>query len=105
MPRFRYLHQSRSRNAQRRITLNNAMSITPSTLAEKARGGFKTWVSSQRKFHPSPGHFSVEINSYLHQSRKMPLTLLVTNIRLWLSFQIDAVVATVTGKGNEKCRP
>jgi hypothetical protein len=42
---------------------------------------------------------------YLHQSRKMPLTLLVTNIRLWLSFQIDAVVAAVTGKGNEKCRP
>jgi antibiotic biosynthesis monooxygenase (ABM) superfamily enzyme len=41
-----------SRKAQRRITLNKAMSITPSTPAETARGGFKTWVNSQRKFPP-----------------------------------------------------
>jgi hypothetical protein len=38
------------------------MSITPSTPAEKARGGFKTWVNSQRKFPASTGQFSVEIN-------------------------------------------
>jgi len=34
--------ESWSRNAQRRITLNNAMSITPVTPAETAGGGFKT---------------------------------------------------------------
>jgi hypothetical protein len=31
--------------------------------AEKARGGFKTWVNSQRKFSASTGQFSVEISS------------------------------------------
>src|SRR4029453_10281693 len=49
--------ESWSRNAQRRITLNNAMFITPSTPAETARGGVKTWVNSQRKFPASPGQF------------------------------------------------
>jgi CheY-like chemotaxis protein len=38
------------------------MSITPVTPAETARGGFKTWVNSQRKFAAPPGQFSVEIN-------------------------------------------
>jgi hypothetical protein len=38
------------------------MSITPSTPAETARGGFKTWVNSQRKFAAPPGQFSLEIN-------------------------------------------
>jgi hypothetical protein len=43
--------ESGSRNAQRQITLNNAMSVTPSTHAENSHGGFKTWVNSQRKIH------------------------------------------------------
>ncbi|HEY8163346.1 MAG TPA: hypothetical protein VIF34_13935, partial [Methylocystis sp.] len=51
-----------SRNAQRRITLNNAMSITPSAPAEISQGGFKTWVNSQRKFLVRPGQFRAEIN-------------------------------------------
>jgi hypothetical protein len=33
--------ESWSRNAQRRITLNNAMSITPSTPAENSQAGSK----------------------------------------------------------------
>jgi hypothetical protein len=55
--------ESWSRNAQRRITLNNAMSITPSTPAENSQGGFRTWVKSQRKFLALPGQLSPEINS------------------------------------------
>ncbi|HEY8161525.1 MAG TPA: hypothetical protein VIF34_04570, partial [Methylocystis sp.] len=46
----------------RRITLNNAMSITPSAPAEISQGGFKTWVNSQRKFLVRPGQFRAEIN-------------------------------------------
>jgi DNA replication protein DnaC len=42
------------------------MSITPVTPAETARGGFKTWVNSQRKFAAFPGQFSAEINSHLN---------------------------------------
>jgi hypothetical protein len=55
--------ESWSRKAQRRITLNNAMSITPLPPAENSQGGFKTWVNSQWKFLALTGQFSVELNN------------------------------------------
>jgi hypothetical protein len=54
--------ETRSLNAQRRITLNNAMSITPWTPAEASRGEVQTWVKSQWKFLAQPGQFLVKIN-------------------------------------------
>ena len=59
--------ESWSRKAQRRITLNNAMSITPLPPAENSQGGFKTWVNSQRKFLALTGQFSVEFNTKLRR--------------------------------------
>lgn len=50
-----------SRKCQRRITLNNAMSITPSSPDSKARIEFRTWVTFQWKFMPRPGQLSAEI--------------------------------------------
>jgi hypothetical protein len=41
---------SRSRNAQRQITLNNSMLIGPMPPAENSRGEVKTWINSQWKF-------------------------------------------------------
>jgi hypothetical protein len=38
------------------------MSITPLPPAENSQGGFKTWVSSQRKFLALTGQFSVALN-------------------------------------------
>ncbi len=55
--------ESRSRSAQRRITLNNSMSITPVTPAENSKDKVKTWVNSQWKFRPKVGQFSVQLNS------------------------------------------
>jgi hypothetical protein len=56
-----------SRKCQRRITLNNAMSITPSPDDNPAQPGerVQTWVTSQWKFMPLPGQLSVEINTIL----------------------------------------
>src|SRR5271155_5916351 len=51
-----------SRKCQRRMTLNNSMSITPSPPA-KPRGKVRTWVSSRWKNPCCPGQLSVEINN------------------------------------------
>ncbi|MBN9237984.1 hypothetical protein, partial [Mesorhizobium sp.] len=48
---------------QRRITLSNAMSITPKSPAINQQGWVQTWVTSQWKNRPIPGQFSAEINS------------------------------------------
>ncbi|MBN9079547.1 MAG: hypothetical protein J0H84_25360, partial [Rhizobiales bacterium] len=48
---------------QRRITLSNAMSITPMSPAISQQGWVQTWVTSQWKNRPIPGQFSAEINS------------------------------------------
>jgi hypothetical protein len=53
--------ESRSRNAHRRITLNNAMSITPLPPLLQP-GDVRTWVTSQWKSPGRPGQFSAEIN-------------------------------------------
>src|SRR6185503_5531771 len=53
-----------SRNAQRRMTLSNAMSITPRPPDPISQGRVQTRVTSQQKLGASPGQFSVEINSY-----------------------------------------
>src|SRR4029077_14961729 len=42
-----------SRKCHRRITLNNAMSITPWSPDPTARGKLRTWVNSQWKFPPA----------------------------------------------------
>ena len=55
-------------NGQRRITLSNFMSITPSLPAETARVRFKTWVKSQWKLCAFPGQISVEINRVTYLS-------------------------------------
>ena len=52
-----------SRNAQRRITLKNPMSITPYLPDQIRQCNVFTWVNSQWKFGALPGHFSAEINS------------------------------------------
>ena len=52
-----------SRNAQRRMTLKNPMSITPYLPDRIRQGNVFTWVNSQWKFGRLPGHFSVEINT------------------------------------------
>ncbi len=51
-----------TRKCQRRITLNNALSITPMPPSQSAREKVKTWVKSQWKFTPLQGQLSVEIN-------------------------------------------
>jgi len=56
------------------------MSITPLPPAENSQGGFKTWVSSQRKFLALTGQFSVALNSL----EPYP------NIRAWLG-RIEAL--------------
>ena len=58
------------RKCQRRITLSNAMSITPGSPDKSARGTIKTWVNSQWKFVPLPGQLSTEINSPRRLSRR-----------------------------------
>jgi hypothetical protein len=54
-----------SRKCQRRITLNNAMSITPKSPDQTAREKVRTWVTSQWKLVPLPGQISPEINTGL----------------------------------------
>ncbi len=54
--------ESSSRNAHRRITLSNAMSITPLPPLLQL-GDDRTWVTSQWKSLGSPGQLSAEINS------------------------------------------
>ncbi|MCZ8270773.1 MAG: hypothetical protein O9306_09520, partial [Beijerinckiaceae bacterium] len=46
----------------RRITLNNAMSITPCSPDANARERLRTWVKSQWKLVDRPGQFSMQIN-------------------------------------------
>lgn len=46
-----------SRNAQRRITLKNPISITPYLPDQIRQGNVFTWVKSQWKFGALPGHF------------------------------------------------
>jgi hypothetical protein len=52
-----------SRKCQRRITLNNTMSITPCSPDAKAGAKLKTWGKSRRKRVRLPGQFSVQINT------------------------------------------
>lgn len=55
-------NESSSRKCQRRITLSNAMSITPMSPALIIQGWVQTWVTSQWKNPSIPGQFSAEIN-------------------------------------------
>src|SRR5690606_29586204 len=52
-----------SRRCQRRITLSNAMSITPKSPAINQQGWVQTWVTSQWKNPSIPGQLSAEINT------------------------------------------
>jgi len=52
-----------SRKCQRRITLSNAMPITPMSPAINQQGLAQTWVTSQWKNPSIPGQFSAEINT------------------------------------------
>lgn len=58
-----------SRKRQRRITLNNAMSITPRSPDAKAREKVKTWVTSQWKLSPLRGQLSSEAADPMRQER------------------------------------
>ena len=52
-----------SRNAQRRITLKNPMSITPCLPDQTRQGSVFTWVNSQWQFMGLPDQFSMTVNS------------------------------------------
>ena len=52
-----------SRNAQRRMTLKNPVSITPNLSEQKRQGSLFTWVNFQRQFIRLPGQFSMTFNT------------------------------------------
>ena len=58
-----------SRNAQRRITLKNPMSITPYLPDQIRQGNVFTWVNSKWKLASLPGHFSAKIINPRYQLR------------------------------------
>jgi len=73
-----------SRKCQRRITLSNAMSITPMSPAINQQGWIQTWVTSQWKNPSIPGQFLAEINNLVDRDGDGRLSsaefLLVRNI-------------------------
>ena len=60
-----------SRNRQRRMTLNNSMSITPLSPAHSRGGKVRTWVNSRWKNPCCPGQLSVEINRRLSRCSQL----------------------------------
>src|SRR5690606_3496908 len=65
-----------SRRCQRRITLSNAMSITPNSPALIKQGQVQTWVTSRWKNPSIPGQLSAEINN-----SALPLSFLIAATR------------------------
>ena len=82
------------------MMLKNAMSNTPRSPAQEARGNVQTWVNSQWKNPPKTGQFSVAFNrDYPARSKLAQLGLFFRRQLIAAHDQLYQIIQSCRGTG------